>query len=139
MAVNAYLNFTGNCREAVTFYADVFGAELQPIMTYGDAAHGMPMKDNEKNLVMHTTLTIKGSTVMFSDVTDDDPITSGNQISLVVTSDDLNDVNTMFAKLAEGGAVLMPLQPTFWSQRYGYVRDRFGIGWQISHEVRQVS
>lgn len=135
MAVNAYLNFAGNCREAVAFYADVFGAEAQPVMTYGDAAHAMPVTDEEKNLVMHTTLTVKGSTLMFSDVTKAYPITVGNQISLVVTSDDIDDIEAMFHRLAEGGTVLMPLQRTFWSQRYGYLVDRFGIGWQISHEA----
>lgn len=37
MAVNAYLNFNGNCREAVEFYAEVFETEKPQIMSFGDS------------------------------------------------------------------------------------------------------
>lgn len=134
MAVNAYVNFKGNCREAVDFYADVFHAEKQPITTYGQMEHGFPMPDSTKNLIMHTTLNISGSTVMFADVPEGMPYTVGNNISLVITGSDISELEAIFNRLKDGGRVTMELQETFWSKRYGFVIDRYGVGWQISHE-----
>ncbi len=69
MAVDAYLNFNGNCREAVEFYAQVFGTEEPKLMTFGQAPPNpeYPLPEEAKNLIMHTRLTIFGSNVMFSD------------------------------------------------------------------------
>ena len=36
MAIHAYINFNGNCREAVEFYAGIFGTEDPQIMTFGE-------------------------------------------------------------------------------------------------------
>ena len=136
MAINAYLNFGGNCREAVDFYADAFGAEKHPIMTYGETEHGMMMPDEMKNLVMHTTLNAFGGTLMFADTPFDSPLTVGNNVTLVLVTDKLNEIDATFDKLKAGGKVIMDLQPTFWSKRYGFVIDRFGVGWQLSHEEK---
>ena len=135
MAVNAYLNFNGNCREALAFYADVFHTKLPKITTYGDQANGYPMPDAMKALVMHAEMRIMGDTVMFSDVPGDMPFTIGNNVRLTLISDDAEALQSAFAKMKAGGEVLMDLQPTFWSSLYGYVVDRFGVGWQISHET----
>ncbi len=134
MAVNAYLNFHGNCREAVDFYADAFGATRQPITTYGQADSGMPIPPEAHDWVMHTTLTLAGSLVMLADTPPGMPFTLGNNISLVVTGSDIDTLTTLFNTLAEGGDIIMPLQKTFWSALYGFVTDRFGVHWQISHE-----
>jgi len=88
MAVVAYINFKGNCREAVAFYADVFDTEPAKIMTYGEQNHGFPLPEAAKDLVMHAELHIMGSPVMFSDVLDNTQLTPGNTISLTVTSND---------------------------------------------------
>ena len=135
MAINAYLNFGGNCREAVDFYTDVFGVPKKDIMTYAQAGAEMPVADKDRDLIMHTELDIDGSTVMMSDVTEDWHFQTGNNISLVLTLEDTVAIDRIFEKLAVGGHVVMPLQQTFWSQRYGFVTDRFGIGWQLSSAV----
>ena len=135
MAVNAYLNFNGNCREALAFYADVFNTAQPKITTYGDQAHGYPMPDAMKSLVMHSELRIMGDTVMFSDVAPDMPFTVGNNIALTLISDDMAMLKSVFAKMKVGGQIIMDLQETFWSSLYGYVTDQFGVGWQFSHET----
>jgi PhnB protein len=70
MAINMYLIFNGNCREAVEFYADVFGTERPQIMTFGDAHQGPNehIPEEAKNLVMHTYLDIAGSKISRSTV-----------------------------------------------------------------------
>ena len=55
MPINPYLNFAGNCREAVEYYAEVFQTEKPQIMTFGemppDPSH--PLPEAAKNLVVH--------------------------------------------------------------------------------------
>lgn len=135
MAVNAYINFNGNCREALAFYADVFGTEQPKITTYGEQANGYPMPDEMKSRVMHSELRIMGDTVMFSDVAGDMPFTIGNNIRLTLISDQAEALKSAFAKTKVGGQIIVDLQPTFWSSLYGYVTDKFGVGWQFSHET----
>ncbi|NJJ41973.1 VOC family protein [Paenibacillus apii] len=135
MAVNAYLNFNGNCREAVEFYAKVFGTEKPNLMTFGEAPPNpeYPLPDEAKNLIMHAQLDIFGSHVMFSDVFPGMPFTVGSNISLALVSNDIEALKSAFAGLKEGGQVGMELQETFWSKCYGSLSDKFGVTWQFNH------
>lgn len=138
MAIKPYLYFQGNCREAVDFYADAFQTQKQQIATYGEVDNGFPMPEEMKNLVMHTTLDVSGSTLMMADLPPDSPYAVGNNVTIALFSDDLALIDAAFAKLSVGGEVEMPLQQTFWSKRYGSVTDKFGVGWQLSHEEKAV-
>lgn len=135
MAVDVYLNFNGNCREAVEFYASVFGTEKPQIMAYGDVPPdpNYSMPEEAKNLVMHTRLNISGSNVMFSDTFPGMPFIPGNNISLTINSSDINEVKSSFNKLKEEGTVDMELQETFWSKCYGSLTDKFGIPWLFNY------
>ena len=134
--VNAYLNFGGNALEAVNFYADAFHTEKQKVLLFGDVPGdpGFPMSDETKKRLMHTFLVIGGSQVMFSDVPEGMPLAVGDNISLVVGFKDVVDLKNVFEKLRAGGNVRMELQQTFWTKCYGYVVDKFGVGWQLSLE-----
>jgi PhnB protein len=136
MAVDVYLNFNGNCREVVDFYAEVFGTEEPKIMTFGETPPNpeYPLPEEAKDLVMHTRLNISGSNVMFSDVFPGMPFVEGNNISLAIVSTDLDEITSVFSKLKEGGSVGMELQETFWSKCYGSVKDKFGIEWQFNYD-----
>ncbi len=136
MAVEVYLIFNGNCREAVSFYENVFNTDKAEIMTFGDSPSdpSYPLPEEAKNLVMHTRLSILGSTVMFSDTFPGSPFTIGNNVTLAVVSDDEAQLRQAFEGLKEGGKVTMELQETFWSKCYGSLTDKYGIEWQISHE-----
>lgn len=136
MAVEVYLNFNGNCREAAEYYAEVFGTEKPQIMTFGEAPPNPQyvLPEEAKNLVMHTRLNLSGSNVMFSDVFPGMPFVAGNNISLTVVSKDIEEVKALFHKLKEGGKVGMELQETFWSKCYGSLTDKFGIEWQFNYD-----
>ncbi len=138
MAVNAYINFKGNCREAVEFYTQVFGTEKPQIMTFGDMPPAPDPKftlpEEMKNWVMHARLNIQGSNVMFSDVFPDRSLVVGNNISLTISSTNMEEIKAFFNKLKEGGTVGMDLQETFWSKCYGSITDKFGIGWQFNYD-----
>jgi len=136
MAVDIYLNFNGNCREVVSFYAEVFRTEAPKIMTFGETPPNpeYPLPEEAKELVMHTRLNISGSNVMFSDVFPGMPFIEGNNISLAIVSTDLDEIKSVFSKLKEGGKVGMELQETFWSKCYGQITDKFGIEWQFNYD-----
>jgi PhnB protein len=136
MSLDVYLNFNGNCRQAVEYYAEVFGTEQPKIMTFGDSPSdpSYPLPEEAKSLVMHARLTISGSNVMFSDVFPGMPFVAGNNISLTLVSKDIDEVKSVFHKLKEGGKVGMELQETFWSKCYGSLEDKFGIHWQFNYD-----
>ncbi|CAM4208916.1 VOC family protein [Paenibacillus alkaliterrae] len=136
MSVDVYINFNGNCREAVEFYAEVFETAKPQIMTFGETPPNpeFVLPEEAKHLVMHTRLNISGSNVMFSDVFPGMPFVEGNNISLAVVSKNLDEIKSLFHKLKEGGTVGMELQETFWSKCYGSVTDKFGIGWQFNYD-----
>ena len=135
MAIQVYINFNGNCREAVQFYSNVFKTEQTQIMTFGDTPPdpAFPLSEEDKKLILHTFLIIEGSKVMFSDVPSGMPFVQGNNVSLTVLFDNTDTLKSIFNELKVGGTVIMELQETFWSKCYGFLTDKFGIGWQFSY------
>lgn len=139
MPVSPYLFFNGDCRQAVEFYADVFGTERPEIMRFGDAPAepGMEPPEEMRDLIMYASLTIHGTTVMLSDAMPNSPVEKGKNIGLVVVTSDLEKLQAEFAKLGESGKVYMDLGETFWSPVYGVVTDKFGVDWQFSYEAEE--
>ncbi len=136
MSLYAYIYFNGNCREAIEYYADIFRAGEPKIMTFGEtpAEPEITLPEGTSHLVMFARLNIMGTDVMFSDIFPGMSLTVGNNISLTVTSDNIDEVKRLFNRLKEGGTVDMELQETFWSKCYGSLTDRYGVCWQVSHE-----
>lgn len=136
MSIKAYLNFKGNCREAIEFYSGVFHTEAPRILSFGDMPQNeeFPLPENMIKQVAHAEIKIGESTVMFSDVPEDNPFIIGNNIILLYSSKDTEEIKDIYDKLKDGGKVIMELQETFWSKCYGYVIDKFGIGWQLNYE-----
>lgn len=125
-----YLTFNGNCREALSFYADLFGGTVGNFMPWNaEAIEHIPGATTEH--IMHGDIHIAGQMIAGSDQFGEMYEPAGN-ISLMLDIDDLSDAQAKFAALAEGGQVLMPFSETFWADGYGYCTDRFGIRWQIN-------
>ena len=137
MSVNAYIRFNGNCRQAVEYYAEVFGCQEPNIMTFGQFHNesDFPMSEEVKNQVMHTFLTINGSDIMFSDSPPGMPLTQGDNFSLAYSTTDKDEITRIFNRLKDnGGTVYVELQETLWSDCYGSLTDIFGINWQFTHD-----
>lgn len=136
MALQPFVSFNGNCREAVEFYAKAFGTAAPKFMTYGEGPQDedMGLSDADKGLIMYADLTISGAQVMFSDTPPGMPFVEGTNISLTIVTKDEDEIRRLFRDLGDGGEVGMELQETFWSNLYGMVTDKFGINWQFSHD-----
>jgi PhnB protein len=136
MKLELFINFDGNCREAVEFYARVFKSEIGEIMTYGEAPPSdlhQPLAEADKNRICYTGLPIGGMTVMFSDFPSDSGYIRGNNISPTIGSEDKEEIKRLYNELKEGGRIIMELAPTFFSELFCMVEDRYGVIWQISH------
>lgn len=129
--ITPYLNFAGQAGEAIEFYEKVFHGQNKQVMRYGDAPPNpqFPIREEDKNLVLHAEMTISGTKLNFSDT--QDAINEGSMISLAVDFRTENEVREAFDKLKEGGEVLMELEPQFFSPLYGWVIDKYGVSWQI--------
>jgi PhnB protein len=134
MGVAPYVNFNGNCREAVGFYAKVFGTAAPRIMTFGETPPNpaFPMDDATKRLIMHAEIEVMGTAIMFSDVPPGMKFVKGNDISLIVQGKNGEELKRWFNAMKEGGNVAMELGPQPWSKLYGFVTDKFGVGWQFN-------
>ena len=133
MQANAYLSFNGDCEAAFTFYVQHLGGSLGQIFRYA----GTPMADTVpadwQDKVMHGSVTVGGQTFMGADVAPEryeEP--KGFTLSLHVNG--AAESERVFHALAEGGRVVMPLEQTFWAERFGMVVDRFGMPWLINCE-----
>jgi PhnB protein len=133
MQVQPYLFFDGRCEEAVEFYKSALDAEVTMLMRFKDNPEppdpGMvPPGGGDK--VMHTSFRIGDSTIMASDGRcQGQPSFQGFSLSLTARDD--AEAERLFAALADGGQVQMPLAKTFFSSRFGMVADRFGVPWMV--------
>jgi PhnB protein len=133
MQMNPYLSFKGECEAAFKFYEQCLGAQPGAIFRYA----GSPMADHVpadwSDKIMHGSLTIGDQALMGADAAPDqyeEP--KGFSLSLQIKS--TADAERIFHDLAEGGRVVMPLEKTFWAERFGMLVDRFGIPWMINCE-----
>jgi PhnB protein len=131
-----YLFFDGCCDEAIEFYRDTLGAEVTMLMRFKEGPDPQMCPPGSGDKVMHANLRIGGASVMASDGRcTGRPSFQGFALSLAVPTE--ADADRMFAALAEGGQVQMPLARTFFSPRFGMVADRFGVSWMVLVEPPQ--
>ena len=139
--VNIYMTFDGNCREAFDFYKSVFGGEFAYIGTFADMPprEGMPpVPESEKDRIMHVSLPVsKETALMGSDSSEifEHVTVVGDNISVSVNTDSMEEAERIFIGLSAGGKIIMPLEKTFWGAYYGLLRDKFDINWMINAEA----
>jgi PhnB protein len=128
--VQPYLFFEGRCEEAVEFYRGALGAEVTSLMRYKESPEPASCPPGAGEKVMHMSFRVGQTTVLASD-----GHCSGQAgfqgFALTLTTQDTSEAERMFASLAEGGQVRMPMAKTFFSPRFGMVADRFGVLWMV--------
>lgn len=125
--ITTFLMFEGQAEEAMNFYTSIFDqAEIVSITRYG--ANG-PGKEGS---VMHATFSIFGQEFMCIDSNIQHGFTFTPSISLYVKCESEEEIDQYFAKLSDGGKVLMPLAKYPFSEKFGWVGDKFGVTWQLT-------
>jgi PhnB protein len=133
MQVQPYLYFSGRCDEAIEFYKSVLGAKVEMLMRFNESPQPHPegaVPPGFEKKVMHASLRIGNSVVMFSDGCSQTTLNfAGFGLSLSVSND--VEAEKYFAALGNGGQVRMPMAKTFFSSRFGMVADKFGVSWMV--------
>ncbi len=131
LGIKPYIAFKGNCEEAINFYKKRLSAEVLFMQTYGESPLAGKGPDHK---IMHCSIKIGDSVIMACDnvFEEHNPTIVGNNISLSVGSSDVTQAESTFEKMSEGGTVIMPMQETFWAQRFGMLTDKFGINWMFN-------
>jgi PhnB protein len=126
--LNPYISFRSGAREAMEFYADVFGG-TPAISTFGE--YGATGADADG--VMHAMLeTPAGFVLMASDTPPGRPHEEGSSITISLSGDDDAELRGYWDKLADGGTVMMALEKQMWGDVFGMCVDRFGIAWLVN-------
>lgn len=135
MKLNPYIHFPGNAEEALNFYGESLGGEIFNLSRYGESP--MPCDEDWKQKIMHARLKFDGNLVMISDAFKGQDVALGGNIQMSVEVEDLEKLEIVFKKMAEGGTISMELQDTFWGARFGMLKDKFGVSWMFNHEKKQ--
>ena len=139
MSFRAIISFDGNCREAVTFYAKLFGQDTPRFLTYdeGGASLGPDRQVSNimKSRVLSTSLHIADAVVEFCDSPDAFGFIRGNHMFLTVTYENPDEAEIVFDLLSDQGYVDVPFSRTQGGNYYGSVEDRFHTCWIIKSKA----
>jgi PhnB protein len=131
MQVSPYLNFNGQCEEAFKFYEKALGARIDTMLTHEGVPTAQIVPPDWRKKILHARLTIGDRILSGADAPADYyEVPKGFSVMLQLNND--AEAERVFALLAEGGQVQVPIQPTFWATRFGMAVDRFGVPWMIN-------
>ena len=123
------IHFNGNCDEAITFYKETLNIKVKEVCYAKAAPPDSGMDKFPPEFVMHSDLTVFDSPVCMTDGGKGQ--LNSDCYSFMIFFDCAEEMTAIFNKLADGGKIIEPLAPQFWSPLYGFVQDKFGVGWSI--------
>ena len=135
MKLNPYITFSGNGEEALNFYLSALGGKLLQLSRYAESP--MQVDESWKQKILHARFVFDDNLVMISDSSQAQPTQAGDNIQLSVDVETTEQLEIVFNKMAEGGAVKMPLQDTFWGARFVMLKDKFGVHWIFNCELKK--
>ncbi len=133
MKLYTHLNFGGNCQEAFRFYEKHLGGKITMMMNQSELPPQVKAPPGSENAIIHARMNIAGVELIGNDVPPNHykPIRSSY---LYLAVDSADAAEKIYAVLAEGGEVGMPIAETFFASRFAQLRDRFGTLWTIIHQ-----
>jgi PhnB protein len=129
--VNPYLSFNGQCEAAFKFYEKCLGGNGLSFHKYGGSPMSDQMPPEMQDRVMHATLLFGNTALMGADAPPQ-YFTPAQGFSVSLAIDTPEEADRVFAAMSEGGKVMMPIQQTFWTTRFGMFIDKFGIPWMVN-------
>jgi PhnB protein len=131
-----FILLDGQAREAIRFYEAVLDARVVLIKTYGEApeAEAQALPADARERITHSVLVFGGAELYVADCLPGEPAHAGPRVQICVTAPNVTASTRIFDALKEGGEVVAPLAPVYFSPAYGIVRDRYGVTFQIFTE-----
>ena len=133
MQMTTYLSFNGECEAAFKLYEECLDGKLGEIFRYAGSPMAEQVPAGWQDKVMHGSLTIGEHVLMGGDVAPE-RYEKPQGFSLSLQMNNTTQAERIFQILAMDGTVVMPLEKTFWADRFGMLVDRFGIPWLINCE-----
>ncbi len=135
--INSYLSFSGNCREAMNFYKDCLGGELN-LQTIGESPLADKMPAQMKEFILHATLIKDNLVLMGSDMVSDKGLVKGNNVSMAINCSSEEDIQHLYETLSAGGSKDHVLEQSFWGATFGDLTDKYGNHWLLNYEKSKV-
>jgi PhnB protein len=128
-----YLTFAGNAREAMIFYKKCIGGKLE-IQTIGQSPLAKRMPAKMKKCILHSSLVKKEFAVMASDMINENGLSRGNSMSIMLNCDSEREMKSVFKKLSQGGKQTHPIEITFFDSLLGDLVDKYGNTWILHYK-----
>lgn len=138
MNLNSYLFFDGSCKQAFAFYEQALDAKIESLMTWADGPMADEIPAADRDRVMHASLLLGTDRIMGSDEMPASNYTRPTGMRVVLNADSPEDAERFFANLSTEGHIDMPMEETFWAQRFGMLSDKFGIPWMVNCDKAEV-
>ena len=130
--LNSYLFFNGTCAEAMHFYEATLGARLESMMTLAQTPMANHSQPDMADRIVHAHMLINGQVLMASDWLAEQPYPGMHGFSLWLGYLTIAESQRIFDALADGGAITMPFQKTFWTEGFGMLSNRYGTPWMVA-------
>jgi PhnB protein len=127
----AYLAFKGNCREAMTFYQQCIGGELD-FMSAGDSPMGEQTPPEARNNILHSSLFKDGLTLYASDMFGPGDVNHGNTVSLCIVCSTKEELQAYHSKLSQGAKEPGKIAEEFFGT-FAELTDKYGFRWMLQH------
>lgn len=124
-SLNPYLMFSGNCKEALTFYRECLGGEIVSLTTFAESPIDVPEECSQR--VFNSEFRADGVLFMASDDLPTNEVDQGSNFALFVVFSESEEQDQVFSKLSKGGKIQFPLENGF-----GMLVDKFGIQWMLA-------
>src|SRR4029079_9277390 len=125
--ITTFLMFQGVAEEAMNFYVSLFGgSEIQRVERYG------PGEQGADGTVKQAAFTLAGREFMCIDSPVKHGFTFTPSMSLFVDCESETELEELYRQLSADGTVLMPIGNYGFSTRFGWIKDRFGVSWQLN-------
>lgn len=132
----AYLSFNGNCAEAMRFYEQALHGKLEVLMSGAESPMAEQIPKEFAHRILHARLALPGGGTLFAgDCPAHMPYEGIKGVSMAVDYATTAEAEQVFAALASGGQVTMPMQPAFWARSWGMLIDKFGTPWIVNGEM----
>ena len=131
MQLKAHLNFNGQCEEAFKFYEKCLGGKITFKMTFAESPAANQVSPDWGSKIIHASLAVGNQVLLGSDAPPDRfQKPQGFAVTLDVGNTD--EADRVFKALADKATIVMPIQETFWAQKFGMLVDKFGIPWMVN-------
>lgn len=129
MQLDIYINYPGHCEKAFRFYEQHLGGKIKSLLPHQQPPANFPKE--WKQPILHAVMEIGGMQVRGADVPGAEPMRSAYLTLCIATAEIAEEI---YLLLSQEGEIFMPMEKTFFANRFAMLRDKFGTSWMLLNE-----